>query len=265
MKSYLISAVLGVAALVMTTGKTPVESTVADIAHNCPCGDACACDPCQCGDTLSIAAPVRLAAQITQSPFIPNETDRLQEELDIVKSNLAAANRTIETVNQTLSTVQAKSASWDSGLVGPRLTEADVLQIVAAEIEKTKSPTWTEEQIRALAREEAEKVYAAKVTVQTPAGVTRTQTVKTSAVSPGQIVLNPGEVLVEIDGVPVQQTSVYSTGATYSTPSYSVDVPRNVTRSASAPVYRTPVRRVVGNVARNVFGNPRQCGPNGCN
>jgi hypothetical protein len=171
MKELVVASILGLGALLVSgqmTEKKEVDNTVESVEFEtclCMIGGECDCDPCMC-----VNCECKKDEVVETPVFVENKFNSVPMEMDIadLKSKVFMIESDVNKVVKDIEVLKAK----------PHLTEDMVKDIVKKEFKV---------QIELMNTKTNEKVVK-NVSVQ------HTGT---------EIVLNPGEILTHIDGVPV--------------------------------------------------------------
>lgn len=244
MKELIIATVLGAVAFLATASNKPEQETqtyevtndsVGVLAnHDCSC-NPCLCDPCLCDDKKEVvkddavvevfqSQPEVLVKQVVESQF---DDSLLKSDLDSLQGQVFAMQSEMNLLSKRVTTVEVK----------PFMTEKMVRDIVKDEVQ---------------------------VQLKLMNTVTGKEVVKSVPVrnTGSEIVLAPGEILMSIDGVPVNQSPMTSFQRNqrvnvYQTPSYQMNVP--------AYSNSRPVRAALFPRMNSFRSNSQVCGPGGCN
>lgn len=238
MKELIIAGMLGAATFFVTSlnkEESQTYESVSDVSgvcsnDNCTC-EPCLCDPCLCNDKEEVFEAVKvepkeevLVREVVESKF---DASYLEKDLDTLQSSIF-------------------SMQSDMNLMAKKISDLQ------------KQTVMTEEKVREIVKEELE-VQLKLMNTKTGKEVTKTVKVQETG---SEIVLNPGEILMSVDGVPVNQSpNIAFQGQqrvmSYQTPSYQMNVPAY---SNSRPVRAMLFPRM--NAMRSTMS---VCGPNGCN
>lgn len=232
MRELIIAGVLGLGAfLVSGQVKEDVKPEVVESVEFEPClcmvGGECDCDPCLCENCpcKEVVEEVKPVEPIVKEVFVENKFNSVPMEMDIadLKSKVFLLESDVNKLNKDVTDLKSK----------PHLTEEKVKEIVKSEF----------------------KAQLEFRNLKTNQKVTKDVVVKHTG---SQIVLEPGEILTHIDGVPVNGNpyTEFRNGQRvmmYRTPSYKFNVKQY---SNSEPVEANVMP---------IFSQFSTCGPNGCN
>jgi hypothetical protein len=234
MRELVIAALLSGGALFVSQSlpkeEVKSEPVVAELqsVQMCDCcinGEPCTCDPCLCENCPCKQEKVEPIVQRVENDF---NASYLESDLDELKSKVFNMQSDMGLLNKKVSELEAK----------PHLTEEDVKEIVRKEI----------------------KIQLELLNTKTNEKVTKTVAVQSTG---SEIVLNPGEILTHIDGVPVRGNTQYMSGVStmnYSTPSFQVTYPQ-----AQPMIQRKATIMPRASVMPRFSSGFSTCGPGGCN
>jgi hypothetical protein len=226
MRELIIASVLGISALLtLNQNSSPVvddnveqSASAAFETCNCMIGGTCDCDPCLC-DNCPCKDEVLVKESVVKQEF---DSSGLELQIEGLKANIFSLQSDMSLMNLKVNRLENM----------PHLTEEEVKEIVRKEV----------------------KVQLELLNTKTNEKVTKTVSIQNTG---SEIVLNPGEILTHIDGVPVRGNTQYMSGVStmnYSTPSFQVSYPQ-----------AQPMVQRRATIVPRFSSRFSTCGPGGCN
>lgn len=200
----------------------PAQADVAVVECDCVNGGPCICgDDCECPNCLKhnpvevveVVEPVKQPEPVVQ---IVERTVENKFDATYIEDSLANLRKDVDS-----------------------LKTSQLAMAATANLNECKCEgCLNEEQVRAIVKEEIK----AHLTLKTANGTTRTQEVKVVGGS-SEFIINPGEILTHIDGVPVSQGQPYVSNNNivqpYGNPQYQAEVPRRVLAPTPVRIFRS--------------------------